>query len=293
MIRGLYTAASGMMTQQRRHDTVTNNITNINTPGFKSVTGAVRSFPEMMLSLQGGDQGAGRTIGRLNTGVFAEESRMLFSQGDLMQTNQAGDFALLADLGVPGVAFDASGKGRDAQGNIIYKPEAFFTVREGNELRFTRDGHFRLNARHELTTADGALVLNRNQAPIVLPANVSIDDIKLDGTGRMYDARTNAAIAGADLLISRIDNPNQLIRTGNGRFRLDAAGGGQAEAVAWTAGDQQQIQVQQGYLERSNVDPTQSMTDMMTAFRAYEANQKVVQFYDKTLDKTVNEVGRV
>lgn len=293
MIRGLYTAASGMMTQQRRHDTVTNNITNINTPGFKSVTGAVRSFPEMMLSLQGGDQGAGRTIGRLNTGVFAEESRMLFSQGDLMQTNQSGDFALLTDLGVPGVVFDASGKGRDAQGNIVYKPEAFFTVREGNELRFTRDGHFRLNARHELTTADGALVLNRNQAPIVLPANVSIDDIKLDGTGRMYDTRTNAVIAGADLLISRIDNPNQLIRTGNGRFRLDAAGAGQAAAVAWTAGDQQQIQVQQGYLERSNVDPTQSMTDMMTAFRAYEANQKVVQFYDKTLDKTVNEVGRV
>ncbi|MCM3288597.1 flagellar hook-basal body protein [Paenibacillus sp. MER 180] len=293
MIRGLYTAASGMMTQQRRHDTVTNNITNINTPGFKSVTGAVRSFPEMMLSLQGGDQGAGRTIGRLNTGVFAEESRMLFSQGDLMQTNQSGDFALLADLGVLGVVFDASGKGRDAQGNIVYKPEAFFTVREGDELRFTRDGHFRLNARHELTAADGALVLNRNQAPIVLPANVSIDDIKLDGTGRMYDARTNAAIAGADLLISRIDNPNQLIRTGNGRFRLDAAGGGQAAAVAWTAGDQQQIQVQQGYLERSNVDPTQSMTDMMTAFRAYEANQKVVQFFDKTLEKTVNEVGRV
>ncbi|EJW18440.1 flagellar hook-basal body protein [Paenibacillus alvei] len=293
MIRGLYTAASGMMTQQRRHDTVTNNMTNINTPGYKSVTGAVHSFPEMMLSLMGGDQGSGRTIGRLNTGVFAEESRMLFNQGDLMQTNQSGDFALLTDLSVPGVAFDASGKGRDGQGNVVYKPEAFFTVREGNEVRFTRDGHFRLNERHELTTADGALVLNRNQAPIVLPAIVSLDDVKVNDAGRMYNVHTGTPIVGADLLVSRIENPNMLIRTGNGRFRLDAAGAGQATAIAWTAEDQKQVQVQQGYLERSNVDPTQSMADMMTAFRAYEANQKVVQFYDKTLDKTVNEVGRV
>ncbi|MCE5169277.1 flagellar hook-basal body protein [Paenibacillus profundus] len=287
MIRGLYTAASGMMTQQRRHDTVTNNIANANTPGFKSVTGVSRSFPEMLLSLQGSDKASGREIGRLNTGVFAEESRMLFNQGDLMQTNQSGDFALLADLQVAGVAFDESGKGRDAQGNVVFKPEAFFTVREGNEVRYTRDGHFRVNAQNELVTADGAQVLNRNNAPIVLDVQ-ALDDVTLNAAGQMYNTRTGAAIAGADLLITRIDNPNDLIRTGNGRFRLQ--NGGQPGAPVALGRD---VQVQQGYLERSNVDAAQSTIDMMMAYRAYEANQKIVQFYDKSLDKTVNEVGRV
>ena len=287
MIRGLYTAASGMMTQQRRHDTVTNNIANANTPGFKSVTGVSRSFPEMLLSLQGSDKASGREIGRLNTGVFAEESRMLFNQGDLLQTNQSGDFALLADLQVAGVAFDESGKGRDAQGNVVFKPEAFFTVREGNEVRYTRDGHFRVNAQNELVTADGAQVLNRNNAPIVLDGQ-ALDDVTLNAAGQMYNTRTGAAIAGSDLLITRIDNPNDLIRTGNGRFRLQ--NGGQLGAPVALGRD---VQVQQGYLERSNVDAAQSTIDMMMAYRAYEANQKIVQFYDKSLDKTVNEVGRV
>ncbi|MFW5436630.1 flagellar hook-basal body protein [Paenibacillus apiarius] len=287
MIRGLYTAASGMMTQQRRHDTVTNNIANANTPGYKSVTGVTRSFPEMLLSLQGSDKASGREIGRLNTGVFAEESRMLFNQGDLMQTNQAGDFALLADLQVPGVTFDGSGKGLDAQGNVVFKPEAFFTVREGNDVRYTRDGHFRVNAQNELVTADGAQVLNRNNAPVVLDGQ-ALEDVMLNPAGQLYNTRTGAAIGGADLLITRIDNPNDLIRTGNGRFRLQ--NGAQPGAPVELGRD---VQVQQGYLERSNVDPAQSTIDMMTAYRAYEANQKIVQFYDKSLDKTVNEVGRV
>jgi flagellar basal-body rod protein FlgG len=53
------------------------------------------------------------------------------------------------------------------------------------------------------------------------------------------------------------------------------------------------VQVRQGYYERSNVDAAQSTVDLMAALRAYEANQKVVQFYDKSLEKAVNEVGRV
>ncbi|MBR2570364.1 MAG: flagellar hook-basal body protein, partial [Paenibacillus sp.] len=59
MLRGLYTAASGMMTQQRRHDTVTNNIANMNTPGYKSVNSVQRSFPEMMIKLMGTDEASG------------------------------------------------------------------------------------------------------------------------------------------------------------------------------------------------------------------------------------------
>lgn len=288
MIRGLYTAAAGMVTQQRRHDTVTNNVANLQTPGYKAVTEVSRSFPEMMLTLMGDDPAQGQQIGRLSTGVFAEESRLMFTQGDLMETKQPGDFALLSDIQVPGVTFDATGKSQDANGNPVYQPEAFFAVQSGDEMMYTRDGRFHVNAQNELVTSDGSLVLNRNNAPIVLENEQALEFIQVNGEGQLFDTRTRTPIAGGDLLISRIDNPNDLLRAGNGRFRLQQ---GAAQATPVAAGDA--VEVRQGVLERSNVDSTQSMVDMMTAYRAYEANQKMVQFYDKTLDKAVNEVGRV
>ncbi|UHA75683.1 flagellar hook-basal body protein [Paenibacillus sp. 481] len=291
MLRGLYTAASGMTTHQRRHDTITNNISNMNTPGYKSVTGVARSFPEMLINLMGDDKGAGKQIGRLNTGVFAEESRVSFLQGDLMQTNQAGDFALLSDIQVPGMAFDASGKAVDDQGNVTYQPQAMFAVQDGEQIRYTRDGSFRLNEQHQLTTADGALVLNRNNTPIVL-TGVAMSQLALDEQARLVNAETGALVPNGALLVTRFDNPHELIREGNGRYRLED-GAQQGTPFNFTGVDGLQVQVRQGYLERSTVDPTQSMADMMSAFRAYEANQKMVQFFDKTLEKTVNEIGRV
>ncbi|WP_195573662.1 flagellar hook-basal body protein [Paenibacillus sp. 1001270B_150601_E10] len=286
MLRGLYTAASGMMTQQRRHDTVTNNIANMNTTGYKSVNSVQRAFPEMMIKLMGNDEASGSTVGKLHTGVFGEEARMIFAQGDLMQTNMMSDFALVSDIQVPGVTFDASGKSVDEQGNITYKPEAFFTVRAGDETRYTRDGHFQLNVNSQLITADGALVLGTNNQPIVIPDDLAMSDIYVDGQGRL-NSRITGQPLGQALLISRIDNPNDLLKTGNGQFRLDEGAAQPAAALA------QDARVEQGYLERSNVDPTQSMVELNMAFRAYEANQRVIQYYDKTLEKTVNEIGRV
>ncbi|MGZ9586296.1 flagellar hook-basal body protein [Paenibacillus marinisediminis] len=285
MLRGLYTAASGMMTQQRRHDTVTNNIANMNTPGYKSVNTVQHTFPELMIQLMGNDAAAGAQLGKLSTGVFGEEGRHVFTQGDLMQTNQMSDFALVSDIEVPGVVFDQSGKSVDEQGNVTYKPEAFFTVREGDQIRYTRDGHFQLNANGQLMTADGALVLNTNNQPIVLN-NINMSDVVVNEQGQLFNGRTGAGL-GQAILVTRIEDPNKLLRVGNGRYRLeDGAAAGQPVQP----GD---VRIQQGYLERSNVDPLQSQVDLMSAYRAYEANQKIIQFYDRTLEKAANEVGRV
>ena len=74
MLRGLYTAAAGMITEQRRHDTATQNIVNMNTTGYKQVNSVNRSFPEMLITLTGGDANLPtKRLGRLNSGVFAEE----------------------------------------------------------------------------------------------------------------------------------------------------------------------------------------------------------------------------
>lgn len=287
MLRGLYTAASGMIAQQRRHDTVTNNISNINTPGYKQTNAVTRSFPEMLLSMTGVEGATHRGIGRWTSGVMAEEALSIHLQGDLMQTNQSSDFALISNIEVDGLTFDASGKSVNEDGEVVFQPQAFFTVQDANgDMRYTRGGKFTVNGEGFLLTSDGSNVLGTDGAPIQLPAGVGLDTLTLTEDQRFVDS--NGVDIGAQLLISRIDNPNELVREGNGNFRfVDDEG----EAVPIAAGER--IEVRQGYVERSNVDSAQAAVDIMAAMRAYEANQKVIQFYDQSLQKAANEIGRV
>ncbi|MBH5320589.1 flagellar hook-basal body protein [Paenibacillus sp. GSMTC-2017] len=287
MLRGLYTAASGMIAQQRRHDTVTNNISNIHTPGYKQNNAVTRSFPEMLLSMTGVEGAQHTSIGRWNSGVFAEESLSIHLQGDLTQTNQSSDFALISNIEVEGLSFDASGKAIGPDGEVTFQPQAFFTVQDpSGETRYTRGGKFTLTGDGFLMTSDGSSVLGTNGAPIQLPPGVGLDSLVLTDNQRFIDP--NGVDIGVQLLISRIENPNDLVRQGNGNFKFMTDAGEVRQTVAG-----ERIEVRQGYVERSNVDPAQASVDLMSALRAYEANQKVIQFYDQSLQKAVNEVGRV
>lgn len=288
MLRGLYTAAAGMMAQQSRHDTVTNNIANINTPGYKEKNAVTRSFPDMLLHLTGSkDSDNGKSIGKLSTGVFAEESLQINLQGDLTQTNSFSDFAIVSDLEVPGVNFDSSGKAVAPDGSTIFQPQAFFTVKDASgETRYTRDGQFKLDAKGFLTMSDGSQVLAANGQPFQLPPGVTLNELTLNSNNELVNPLTGAS--AGQLLITRVENPNMLTREGDGKFKLED---GASPARAINATDR--VEVRQGFVERSNVDASQAMVDLMSASRAYEANQKVIQFYDKSMDKAVNEVGRV
>ncbi|MBW4841055.1 MAG: flagellar hook-basal body protein [Paenibacillaceae bacterium] len=299
MLRGLYTAASGMIAEQRRHDTVTQNIANLNTPGYKSVNTVAHSFPEMLISLMGDKQsGATSRIGKLVTGVFAEESLPAFTQWDLKETGNGTDFALISQLsltdpatGQP-YAFDASGKFVTEDGEVIYQPQAFFAVEdnEGN-VRYTRDGSFSVNAVGELRTSSGYRVLDDTGTAIVLNPGLAVDTLTSDEAGNLTALdNTGAPVNLGALGITVVEQPYQLVREGNGVYRVaDEEAAGVRALVPGTdvAG------VRQGYLEVSNVDTAQSMVDLMAAQRAYESNQKIIQYYDRSLDKAVNEVGRV
>ncbi|HEY2494653.1 MAG TPA: flagellar hook-basal body protein [Paenibacillus sp.] len=294
MLRGLYTAAAGMMTEQRRHDTITQNIANVNTTGYKQVDSVARSFPEVLISVVGGDpNNSERKLGKLNTGVFLEESISMFLQGDVTETDKSTDFALVSELGRNDpnsgqpIVFDAGGKYVDDEGNTLYRPQAFFTVQDDEgQVRYTRDGSFRVSGTGQLLTSTGFQVMDVNNQPITLTG--SVEDLRVDGQGRILDPVTGRP-TGINIGISIVENANEMVRDGNGVFRIadpDAAG-----VRVSAAGDN--MEVRQRYLERSNVSSTQSMVDMNLAVRAYEANQKVIQFYDRSLDKAVNEVGRV
>jgi flagellar basal-body rod protein FlgG len=300
MLRGLYTAAAGMIMEQRKHDTITNNISNISTPGFKQGNAVSRSFPEFLISLSSGTGGQRSTfpIGKLNTGVFAEEDLSIYVQGDLQETKNPLDLALQSNIQVPGLQFDGSGKTITADGQKIFQPQAFFTVLDHNgEQRYSRNGKFQVNDLGEVTTPEGYKVLGRDGQPIVLidpNTNTFLANVKIRPDGQFLDEVNGKPLVSAAgqplaLMISRVNDPNRLIREGNGVYKINVEDAGSVTSIV----PNNEVQIQQGYIERSNVDATQSMIDMTAALRAYEANQKIVQYYDKSLEKTVNEVGRV
>ncbi|AEI38727.1 flagellar hook-basal body protein [Paenibacillus mucilaginosus] len=299
MLRGLYTAASGMIAQQRKHDIVTNNIANLNTPGFKGGNGINRSFPEVLIERtrddNSGPAAATRTVGRIHTGVLAEENVSLHAQGDLQETNNPFDFALVSNIQVPGARFDSSGKYVDENGERVIQPQAFFTIQNAaGDTRYSLNGKFSLDVNGRMIDSEGNQVLGSDGQPIVLmDGNTPVTNFRItrDGQFTNVDGRPINGANGQPLtmMITRVEDPNLLIREGNGLYRLSE----ENQAMAQQAGGQDQFEVRQGFVERSNVDAGQSMVDMMSALRAYEANQKMIQFYDKSMEKAANDVGRV
>lgn len=307
MLRGLYTSTAGMISQQRKHDTITNNISNVNTPGFKQGNAVSRSFPEMLIALSGNEGGQKTTspsIGRLNTGVLAEEDLSIYLQGDLQETKSPFDLAIVSNIqrdtaGNALPPFDGAGKYVTPNGERVFQPQAFFTVvNEAGERRYSRNGKLTINEAGQVVTPEGYQVLGQNGQPIIL----NDPNVKIAADGSFLDPVNGQPLAAdgtllADpatqqpmrLLISRVENPNRMIREGNGVYRINA----EDEGNVTTAVMNEEVQIHQGFIERSNVDSAQSVVDMMSAARAYEANQKMVQFLDRSLDKAVNEVGKV
>lgn len=277
MLRGFYTAASGMMAQQRRIEMWTNNIANANTPGYKSDQAALRAFPELLLSRLDKATVPTKTprsfplqptIGSINTGVYMQELIPNFRQGDIKETGQPTDIAMINGT----LPVDAeTGK----EGTLF-----FIVQNENGDIRYTRNGNFTLNPQGFLTTNDGWYVLDENGRRIQLPSTnfaVNADGTIVANNNRI--ARINIAFAA---------NPNTLVKEGNGLFRsengvLPSALGN--PNITYT--------LKQGFLERANVDLNRAMTEMLSAYRAFEANQKIVQAYDRSMDKAVNEIGRL
>ena len=279
MFKGFYTVATGMIAQQRKTDIITNNMANTNTPGFKADQSTIRSFPDMLMSAvksnhiptENGlaDNGL-RQVGTLNTGVYLQETIANYRQGSIMGTGLSTDVALIDGV-LP--IDEASGN----PGTILFRLEN----PEGGES-YTRNGNFTLDGNGNLVNAQGLFVLDNNGARIQLQN----DAIQIADNGQIFDENGNFL---AQLGVSFAANPDLLMKQGNGLFNtmdgVNLPSAYETEGVAFT--------MQQSYLEGSNVDSAKSMTDLLTAYRAFEANQKVLQAYDKSMDKAVNEIGRV
>jgi flagellar basal-body rod protein FlgF len=150
---------------------------------------------------------------------------------------------------------------------------AFFAIQTPDGVEYTRDGRFQLDAQRRLVTADGHPVLGE-QGPLMLPAG----DIWVEPDGTIL---VGEQVVGR-LLLVEFPPDAQFEPVAGNRYRTDATG-----APSETTG------VSQGFLEASNVDLTQTLTDMLAATRSYQLAARSLQLADETLRLAVNSVGRV
>lgn len=265
MLRGFYTAASGMISQQRQQDALSNNLANVNTPGYKADQATMQSFPEMLLSEMGSKQGVSgnntfpykRNVGSLSTGVYVQEMIPQFSQGSLRETGLDTDVALVHNQ-LP-----------DENGSV------FFTVQGADgTTQLTRNGNFTVDQEGYLVTNEGLYILDQGGNPIQTGGQNFV--ISPEGI-------INTAVGQTVLGTTYVENAHQLEKLDNGLF----AG---AEGIIPPNGS---ITLEQGFLEESNVDLMQVMTQMTESFRMFETNQRVLRAYDQSMEKTVNDIGRI
>ena len=255
MVRGLYTAWTGMYNEQQRLDVIANNIANSATTGYKQEGVTSRSFDDM-LAIKVRDYSANKNecIGSMSLGVKVGEVYTNYNQGSIRVTDNTFDLAL-----------DGSG---------------FFTVKvtdlAGNDhIRYTRAGNFTITKDGYITDADGNR-LQSEAGDLIVPTDA---EIMIDKNGFVYANEEKID----QVTITDFEDYNYLKKYADTMYE-PVEGAVEIEASA---------SVLQGCLEQSNINVVKEMTKMIAITRAYEANQKIVQAMDKTLDQAVNSVGRV
>ncbi|WEG11257.1 flagellar hook-basal body protein [Pullulanibacillus sp. KACC 23026] len=285
MLRGLDTASSGMIALERRQETLADNLANVQTPGYKKDDAVMRAFPKLLMSrIQDyNDQASGTSstalpgqqvpIGSMYNGVYVQERIPNFSEGDLVQTGEPLDVAI-EDQNIPT---------QTVNGNQV-KPDAFFAVQlPDGTVGYTRDGKWDLDANGNLVTADGYKVLGADHKPIQITGSIDKSNMQINKDGQiLLNANDPAQMKTAGQVgIALVQNPDDLQRLGGNVYQATNP----QPFIQDGGGTNPGVTLNQGYLEQSNVDEGQTMTDMMTTVRGYEANQKVISAYDSSLQQ--------
>ena len=260
MLKGLYTAYTGMIQEQQRMDTLANNLANADTAGFKKEGLTSQSFDTVLVDKIRDDSDpyrSARRIGPANPGVKIGESYTDFSQGSLQVTDVSMDFA----LGGPGFfTVDYTNKGGE------------------NSTFYTRDGNFQLTQDGYLVTTDGDFVLGKKGSGTERIKLDPTKEVVADKQGYLYQDGKKVA----QFMITDFEDYNYLEHYGE-NFYYPVDGAKEKEATG---------QILQGYLETSNVQVVSEMVQMISVSRQYEANQKVIQTYDTSL-QTATGLGRL
>jgi flagellar basal-body rod protein FlgG len=259
VIRGLYTAATGMNSMQHQIDVTSNNIANVNTTGFKQDRAEFQDLMYETLNYTAG-QTTQTTINPtgidVGLGVRISGVQKNFTEGDLKLTSNPLDLAI-------------QGKG-------------FFPITlPSGETAYSRNGSFKLNAEGTIVNGSGYPL----SPEIVIPENAKNISIGKDGIISVTDAN-GEIILEQQIVINDFINPAGLTPLGESLFMRSNASG---DPIEGNPTDDQFGSIQQGMIELSNVKLVNEMVDLITAQRAYEANSKAITTTDSMLD-TVNRL---
>ncbi len=264
--KGIYAAVSGAMAQSSRLDTIANNIANVNTNGFKKDR---QVFSEYLSAYEKADQQikAPRVPASIesfydmnggdNSYVNSAGTYTNFEQGGLRPTGSPLDFAL-------------EGKG-------------FFEVLTPSGVRWTRNGGTQLDGQGRLVTKDGFPILKEGQGdPSQRIFTVTSGNVTVTQRGEIFDGGN----ALGRLAVVDFIKPDDLQKVGNNNYTLKQNAHSAPVPV-------EEGRVHQGFMEASNVNVIEEMTDMITANRVFEAAQHAVKAQDQMDDKLINQVGKV
>jgi flagellar basal-body rod protein FlgG len=263
MFRSLYTAASGMQAQQFNLDTVANNLANASTAGFRRRRLQFQDLLYQNMVMPGAASTQQTTVAaglQIGLGSRSSASEIIQLQGDLSATGNP------LDLTVEG--------------------QGFFQVQlPTGETAYTRSGAFHLDAQGNVVTADG----NPIEPSISIPQGATSITIGSDGTVSVTLAGQQAAQQAGNIQLALFANPGGLNSVGKNLFLATTASG---DPVLGTPGGSEGLgQIEQGYLEQSNVSVVDEFIQMIVAQRSYEANSRVVRAADEMF-QLVNNLGR-
>lgn len=255
MIRGLYSAAAGVLTQQKALDVISNNIANASTAGYKSQSTAESSFGEHMLNRMTALEGeAKKNIGpdaymTVNSSQYTD-----YTQGSIERTERPVDMAI------------------NGEGFFLVESETYGPV-------LTRNGQFEIDSDGELYLPGVGKVLNDGEDTISLESS----NFTVSPTGVIYDA------AGEEVDSLYIVKPSEdtvLTSVGPGVFQCGEDGGyDQVDTGAYS--------VLQGMLEKSNINMAEEMSRIIAGQNHYNSCTQIIKMYDKINDLTVNQIGRI
>jgi flagellar basal-body rod protein FlgG len=259
MIRSLWTASTGMSSQQLNMDVIAHNLANANTTGYKRSRANFQDLMYQTVVAPGAQTSndtqipSGMQIGMGSKSVSVEK---LFSQGEFSQTDNPLDLAI-------------EGKG-------------FFKILNGSDEVYSRAGAFKLDKDGVICDAEG----NRMQPEVSIPKEAVSVTIDPGGSLSVTD-QTGKVLATHQMKLYSFQNPAGLLSVGRNYFKTTDASGDEQEGTPGVDGYGTLLS---GFLENSNINVVEEMVNMIIGQRAYEANSKIIKTSDEMLQIANNVV---
>jgi flagellar basal-body rod protein FlgG len=256
MVRSLWTAASGMIGQQSSIDTISNNLANVNTPGFKKMRADFEDLIYQTTQVAGTPATEDTVVPvpiQMGHGVKLAATQREFLQGALQNTENLSDIAIQGDGFFRIMTYDGS-------------------------FAYTRDGAFKIDSNGQFVTSDGYKLMPE----LTLPQGYIPETLSVSQDGRVsvkVPGRDDPILVG-QLELYRFANPVGLTSVGDDLYKLSNASG---NPIAGRPGFDGMGKTVHKFLEMSNVSVVREMVNMIVAQRAYEFNSKAIQTSDNML----------